>query len=84
MIYKDGKQIKELFRHKLKLNGYTMTECAAAAGMTRQALNNRFLRQDISLTEISRLAACCGLSVYVDFIPAADRKPGSNATSATS
>lgn len=73
MIYTDGNTIKRLLKERAKQSGITLSRIAEKAGMSPQALNNRFLRKDISLTEISRIAAASGFQVDIDIIKRIDQ-----------
>ena len=77
MIYRgkqDIKNVKKLFKRAAEDAGFTMTQTAAAAGLSPQDLNNRFLRQDINPAELARILSCIGLQLDIDIIPASDNK----------
>ena len=80
MIYENGNTIKRLLKEKARENGSTLSRIAEKAGLSPQALNNRFLRKDISLTEIARIAAASGFAIDIDIVKTVDQQ---NATSAT-
>lgn len=67
MIVNNNKDIKAAFREALKENKISASAAARAAGLSPQALNNRFLRDNISITELCRIAAASGLSVRLEF-----------------
>ena len=76
MIYNGDNilEFKRLFKHTLENHGITMTDAARASGLSPQELNNRFLRKDISPSEIARILSAIGFQLIIDIIPVSDNK----------
>lgn len=79
MIYENGNTIKRLLKETARKNGLTLSRIAENAGISPQALNNRFLRKDISLTEIARIAAASGFAIDIDIIKRFDQTDATSA-----
>lgn len=67
-IYKDNKQVKEIFKQQAKEKNYTMKEIAEKLNMAPQQLNNKFNNKRLSLTELKKLCNLIDKDIQIEFI----------------